>query len=567
MLPDRNSDLGPSLRATTSVLVPIVTMFIAMRIWIRYIKHQLACEDVHNDDIQIVFSIMCAAGVTATTYGFGKRSELVTLSELPMMRLYSGIVASVPWSLSITSAKASFAILYLRILQPTGGTWVRPLNISVLVFLACQATEEILVVLLQCQPFAKAYDDTIEGTCYSLEAMWLCDFAFNFAIDLILFIQPIPTIWSLQIASTASKIGITTMLVCLISIARLFAVLRIREDTTYETALAVILCQVEIACTIICSCVPALNQFVRSIGCLSRIVNSTEDSYSLPQFYARSGQWRRRRSSTVNDVVYRDGAGSGGLEGVDEQHHRRRQRRRQEDDGQNQDQGGRRERKPWSLRYCWKVLSNASRTITSSARTGGGGTTSVTLTPESAVDELGLEMNPLGEVQVAAEELTRRFVTQDGVEMWHQPRSIEHRSSHSTTSSQEVANQFGPGGLGGGADEEDPAPTLDTIRGLTVNIPTWLDRVSGQDVGFRLQSTYGDDSGAGDAGDKSGLDATDSANEREDVDDEKYNEADDDWVSAREHGSPAGTQGRQTPRPELSAGFSEIDITSHEKGD
>lgn len=92
-----------------------------------------------------------------------------------MMRLYSGMVASVAWSLSITSAKASFAVMFLRILQPTGGSWVRPLNISILVFLACQATEEILVVLLQCKPFAKAFDDTIDGNCYSLETMWLCD--------------------------------------------------------------------------------------------------------------------------------------------------------------------------------------------------------------------------------------------------------------------------------------------------------------------------------------------------------------------------------------------------------
>lgn len=53
MLPDRNSDLGPSLRATTSVLVPIVTIFITMRIWIRYSKHQLAWEDGVYNAIQL----------------------------------------------------------------------------------------------------------------------------------------------------------------------------------------------------------------------------------------------------------------------------------------------------------------------------------------------------------------------------------------------------------------------------------------------------------------------------------------------------------------------------------
>ncbi|KAI6621019.1 hypothetical protein MCOR07_005154 [Pyricularia oryzae] len=612
MLPDRNSDLGPSLRATTSVLVPIVTIFITMRIWIRYSKHQLAWEDALITFSWIVFTVMCAAGVTATAYGFGKRSVLVTASELPMMRLYSGMVASVPWSLSITSAKASFAVMFLRILQPTGGSWVRPLNISILVFLACQATEEILVVLLQCKPFAKAFDDTIDGNCYSLETMWLCDFAFNFAVDLVLFIQPIPTIC-----------------VCVISIERLFAVLRIREDTTCksfstqpvctpqrftrrnktkkpefatypdnakttdETALAVILCQLEIACIIICSCVPALNQFIRGMGCLGRIVNSTENnnSYSLPQFYARSGQWRRRRSDTVNDVVYRDSAELRGMEAADEEQHRRRRPRRpwrraqerqqqqqqqhEEENDQAQTQGERRERKQWGLRYCWKIISTSTRTM-SSAPTGGGGTTLVTLTPESAMEELGLELNPLRDDHLA-EETARRFVTRDGVEMWHQPASIERTASHSSTTSQEAANQAAAGALGGAASEEDSDPTLATVGGLTVNIPTWLDHVSDGEMEICLHKTnpekFRDERvAASNAGEKRGLDSPDSADQREHVDDDdKGNEADDDWVSAAEHRSDSGSgdsgsEGRQSPSPGLGAGVLETNMTSHEKG-
>ncbi|KAI6452857.1 hypothetical protein MCOR22_000641 [Pyricularia oryzae] len=587
MLPDRNSDLGPSLRATTSVLVPIVTIFITMRIWIRYSKHQLAWEDALITFSWIVFTVMCAAGVTATAYGFGKRSVLVTASELPMMRLYSGMVASVPWSLSITSAKASFAVMFLRILQPTGGSWVRPLNISILVFLACQATEEILVVLLQCKPFAKAFDDTIDGNCYSLETMWF---------------------------------------VCVISIARLFAVLRIREDTTCksfstqpvctpqrftrrnktkkpefatypdnakttdETALAVILCQLEIACIIICSCVPALNQFIRGMGCLGRIVNSTENnnSYSLPQFYARSGQWRRRRSDTVNDVVYRDSAELRGMEAADEEQHRRRRPRRpwrraqerqqqqhEEENDQAQTQGERRERKQWGLRYCWKIISTSTRTM-SSAPTGGGGTTLVTLTPESAMEELGLELNPLRDDHLA-EETARRFVTRDGVEMWHQPASIERTASHSSTTSQEAANQAAAGALGGAASEEDSDPTLATVGGLTVNIPTWLDHVSDGEMEICLHKTnpekFRDERvAASNAGEKRGLDSPDSADQREHVDDDdKGNEADDDWVSAAEHRSDSGSgdsgsEGRQSPSPGLGAGVLETNMTSHEKG-
>ncbi|EHA45783.1 hypothetical protein MGG_14209 [Pyricularia oryzae 70-15] len=507
---------------------------------------------------------MCAAGVTATAYGFGKRSVLVTASELPMMRLYSGMVASVAWSLSITSAKASFAVMFLRILQPTGGSWVRPLNISILVFLACQATEEILVVLLQCKPFAKAFDDTIDGNCYSLETMWLCD--------------PVCTPQRFTRRNKTKKPE--------------FATYPDNAKTTDETALAVILCQLEIACIIICSCVPALNQFIRGMGCLGRIVNSTanNNSYSLPQFYARSGQWRRRRSDTVNDVVYRDSAESRGMEAADEEQHRRRRPRRpwrraqerqqqqqqqhEEENDQPQTQGERRERKQWGLRSCWKIISTSTRTM-SSAPTGGGGTTLVTLTPESAMEELGLELNPLRDDHLA-EETARRFVTREGVEMWHQPGSIERRASHSSTTSQEAANQAVAGGLGGAASE-DSDPTLATVGGLTVNIPTWLDHVSDGEMEICLHKTNPEkfrDEGvaASNAGEKRGLDSPDSADQREHVDDDdKGNEADDDWVSAAEHRSDSGSrdsgsEGRQTPSPGLGAGVLGTNMTSHEKG-
>lgn len=67
------------------------------------------------------------------------------------------------------AAKASFAILYLRIF-PDGG--FRTVNKILIVFLFAQAVEEMFVVLFKCKPVVKSWDFTLEGSCLDLQPLF-----------------------------------------------------------------------------------------------------------------------------------------------------------------------------------------------------------------------------------------------------------------------------------------------------------------------------------------------------------------------------------------------------------
>ncbi|OTB03532.1 hypothetical protein M426DRAFT_321689 [Hypoxylon sp. CI-4A] len=70
------------------------------------------------------------------------------------------------WGFS--AAKASFAVLYLRIF-PEGR--FRIINKITLGALLAQAIENTSVVLFRCQPIRKSWDFRLEGRCYDLHPL------------------------------------------------------------------------------------------------------------------------------------------------------------------------------------------------------------------------------------------------------------------------------------------------------------------------------------------------------------------------------------------------------------
>jgi hypothetical protein len=130
------------------------------------------------------------------------------------------MVMSTTYSLGITLAKASFAVLYLRLLDKQG-RWHVYLNRAILVFLFCQATEELFTVVFQCRPVRKAWEPEVEGSCIPLEPIWYTGFTCNLIMDLILFLQPIPWMWGLRLP-LAKRLG----LIALLSLGLLWVLMR-----------------------------------------------------------------------------------------------------------------------------------------------------------------------------------------------------------------------------------------------------------------------------------------------------------------------------------------------------
>ncbi|KAM5361220.1 hypothetical protein ACJZ2D_013236 [Fusarium nematophilum] len=235
---------------------------------------------------------LCIAVILAVGVGFGKHKVDVPDEDYEKFLRYTTVCSST-FSVGVSLAKSSFAVLYLRINpQPA----LRIANKCLIVFLACQAIEEACIVIFQCRPIIAAYKLGVEGAkCLDLHVLWWSTFVFNMSTDLFLFIQPIPAMWKLQLPLT-KRLGLIAMLslgllVCVTSIIRIVFVTRIGPDTTYEFAEPMIWSEVELAALVICSTIPCLRQVVQKVPWLNHALGLSSNKTSQ-NYYGQSGSKR-----------------------------------------------------------------------------------------------------------------------------------------------------------------------------------------------------------------------------------------------------------------------------------
>ncbi|KAI0381568.1 hypothetical protein F5Y04DRAFT_288421 [Hypomontagnella monticulosa] len=225
----------------------------------------------------------------ATQYGLGRHRDEVN-DENYNIYLKLQIASSITYSWGVPAAKASFAVLYLRIFPEGGFRFVNKILIG---FLFAQAVEETCVVLFKCHPITKSWDFRLEGTCLDLHPLWYSTFVFNLITDLTLFIEPIPSTWKLQLP-LAKRLGLITMLslgllVTSISVIRIVYVTGIGTDDTFQLAEPLVWSMVEICALIICSCIPSLRQVAAIIPGLNSALGLSSGGNSA-NYYNRSGQ-------------------------------------------------------------------------------------------------------------------------------------------------------------------------------------------------------------------------------------------------------------------------------------
>ncbi|CAK7215220.1 hypothetical protein SCUCBS95973_002408 [Sporothrix curviconia] len=259
-------DYSPALLTSSVLMIILTTMAITMRVAVRLsVLGGLGWDDALVGASWVFAMVLYSTTIAARQYGFGMHLDLVPIDDQSIASKLI-LVCSVAYSFSGPAVKAAFCILYLRILR---GRALAMLNKCLLAFFAAQAVEECLVTVFQCSPVKKAWLPAVEGRCFSLVPLFWCTFVFNIGTELILFLQPIPTMWHLQVP-VAKRIGVIVMLslgllVCIISIIRMVYVTRIGSDTTYDYALPMIWSQVEVSALILCSCIPYSRQVVQRV--------------------------------------------------------------------------------------------------------------------------------------------------------------------------------------------------------------------------------------------------------------------------------------------------------------
>ncbi|KAK7991611.1 hypothetical protein PG988_000405 [Apiospora saccharicola] len=103
-------------------------------------------------------------------------------------------MSSVTYTFASVTAKASLAALYLTLFRGRS-CLLRTLNQGLLLFLVCEAIEEVAVVMSQCLPAIGAWSSSGSGTCVNLKPFWWTTFACYMATNILLFFQPIPFLW------------------------------------------------------------------------------------------------------------------------------------------------------------------------------------------------------------------------------------------------------------------------------------------------------------------------------------------------------------------------------------
>lgn len=300
-------ELSQTAFVVSITLIAWTALAVGPRFWDRFRTARVPGWDDGLIILSWVSSVaICSTVAASVKYGLGVHHRNVSQHDHATF-LKLQMFTSISYSIGITSAKASFAILYLR-LFPIRGLAI--LNKIVIAFLLSQAIEETLIVLFKCTPVNKSWNPSLHGHCLDLHPLWYTTFAFNFVTDIILFSQPIFVTWRLRMP-VVKRIELGVMLslgffVTGMSFIRLKYVLGIGSDDTYELAEAFIWSAAEVCSLIVCSCVPSIRRIAVNIPCLSTALRSvtgrSSNTYAIEQDitdpHEHSSQKETNRSKT-----------------------------------------------------------------------------------------------------------------------------------------------------------------------------------------------------------------------------------------------------------------------------
>ncbi|KAI1766433.1 hypothetical protein GGR53DRAFT_205758 [Hypoxylon sp. FL1150] len=271
-----------------AVLITTTALAIAARVTARW---RLKTSGV--DDVLILVSWVLSLGLISTSmastqYGLGSPRDQVSDENYSRYLKFS-IAQSITYSWSMPAAKASFAVLYLRIFPD--GRLMTLVNKILIAFLFAQALTVSCLVLFRCSPVRKSWDFELEGSCFDLQPLYYATFILNAITSFILFIEPIPSTWKLQI-SLVKRLGLVAMLslgllVTAISVIRIVFIAKMASQDTYDIVKPLVWSEVEVCGLIICSCIPAFRQVAAMIPGLNSALGLSSGKESN-KYYNRS---------------------------------------------------------------------------------------------------------------------------------------------------------------------------------------------------------------------------------------------------------------------------------------
>ncbi|KAJ8177096.1 hypothetical protein LV157_008080 [Aspergillus fumigatus] len=246
----------PNIIACNVILLSIVSIAVAMRLYVRYRYFMIRSDDM-------------------TRYGYGRHFELIAKqpSTVSMFLKLAYIIA-------LNMIKMSFCVLYMHIFVHS--RVLNSLCVALIILLIMECVEEIIVVILQCRPVQAAWTP-IPAKCLNLTLFYYVSFGIKLATDIAIFVLPIPPFLRLRVRGLQKFVVILMfalgLMVCVTSIIRVTYIKDLNPDHTWSLVAPLNWSAVEICVAIFISCLPSLKTLITiHWQNASRVTSSNTDS-------------------------------------------------------------------------------------------------------------------------------------------------------------------------------------------------------------------------------------------------------------------------------------------------
>ncbi|KAG5772141.1 hypothetical protein H9Q72_001547 [Fusarium xylarioides] len=274
---DENTDRSGELNATTTIVLVLSAVFVALRFWARYVRIGFGTDDW----LTLVF-VFITGGLNygMIAHGLGKHAKRV--SEEDQVIFFKILLAfECIYVTAVLLIKLALLSMYLRIFPSRNFRLASALIAAVVIgwWIAICA-----VCIFQCHPIKKAWMPWLDyGTCINLKASFIGNAIPNIATDIAILCLPVRPILKLQV-NMAQKLSLLVIFllgsfVLFASIYRFTTIMQFDPiDTTWTLATACTWCVVEVACGTIALCLPTLRPLMLMISSKFESVTSRKDA-------------------------------------------------------------------------------------------------------------------------------------------------------------------------------------------------------------------------------------------------------------------------------------------------
>ncbi|KAI2621714.1 hypothetical protein GGR54DRAFT_599464, partial [Hypoxylon sp. NC1633] len=260
--PTKQTDLMAAGISTTI----IAGIALSLRLYTRF---RILKKRLEADDWLVVFAFVISVAMLVFVQKDIDHGLTYHVWDIPQEKYHIGerlwgLAAYLSFIFSVSFAKMSMLVLYLRLAPHTWFRWTCYICIAII---TCYSVTAALVESLACRPLEGIINESLDAVCYDSYPAYISLSSLNIGIDIIILLLPIPLVAQMQLPNR-QKVSVcllfaTGIVVCAVALKRVTYIptLEASEDYDWDAVPDMILCFVEVNFGIVCASVPALRPF------------------------------------------------------------------------------------------------------------------------------------------------------------------------------------------------------------------------------------------------------------------------------------------------------------------